>query len=94
MQLVPKPAPADQNVHIAVSAPLVFRAEDPASDLDEIVASLKLEHNQALQFDPVVLPPAEPKKTRAERQTAAVAQKEQKHGFFSKVGAFFATLFH
>jgi hypothetical protein len=93
-QPAPKPAPVDQNVHIAVSAPLVFRADDPAPDLAETVATLKLEHNQALQFDPVVLPPAESKKTHAERQTAVVAQKEQKHGFFSKVGTFFATLFH
>jgi hypothetical protein len=93
-QPAPKPAPVDQDVHIAVSAPLVFRADDPAPDLAETVATLKLEHNQALQFDPVVLPPAESKKTHAERQTAAVVQKEQKHGFFSKVGTFFATLFH
>jgi hypothetical protein len=90
----PKPAPVDQNVHIAVSAPLVFRADDPAPDLAEIVASLKLEHNQVVQLAPVVLPPAEPAKTQAQRTTPVVARKEQKHGFFSKVGAFFATLFH
>ena len=82
------------NVHLAVSAPLVFRADDPAPDLTEMVATLKLEHNQALQLDPVVLPPPQPQKTQAEQQTPVVAQKEQKHGFFSKVGAFFATLFH
>ena len=93
-QPAPRPAPLDQDVHIAVSAPLVFRADDPAPDLAETVASLKLEHNQVVQLDPVVLPPPEPKKTPAERQTPVVAQKEQKHGFFSKVGSFFATLFH
>ena len=93
-QPAPRPAPLDQDVHIAVSAPLVFRADDPAPDLAETVASLKLEHNQVVQLDPVVLPPPEPKKTLAERQTPVVAQKEQKHGFFSKVGSFFATLFH
>ena len=90
----PKPAPVDQNVHIAVSAPLVFRADDPAPDLAEIVASLKLEHNQVMQLEPVVLPPPEPKKMHAERRTPGVARKEPKHGFLSKVGAFFATLFH
>jgi hypothetical protein len=89
-----KPAPVDQNVHLAVSAPLVFRADDPEPDLTEtVVATLKLEHNQALQVDPVVLPPPEPQKTHAQEPTPAVAQKEQKHSFFSKVGAFFATLF-
>jgi hypothetical protein len=90
----PKPPPADQDVHIAVSAPLVFRADDPAPDLADTVATLKLERNQALQLDPVVLPPPQPQKARAERQTPVVTQKEQKHGFFSKVGAFFATIFH
>ena len=93
-QPAPKPAPADQDVHIAVSAPLVFRADDPAPDLAETVASLKLEHNQVVQLDPVVLPPPEPAKTHAQRTTPVVAQKEQKHGFFSKVGSFFAALFH
>jgi hypothetical protein len=90
----PKPPPADQDVHIAVSAPLVFRADDAAPDLAEMVATLKLEHNHALQLDPVVLPPPEPQKMHAERPASVVAQKEQKHGFFSKVGAFFATIFH
>src|ERR1035437_4577935 len=90
----PKPPPADQNVHIAVSAPLVFRADDPAPGLAEVVASLKLEHNQVMQLAPVVLPPAEPAKTQAQRTTPVVARKEQKHGVFSKLGAFFATLFH
>jgi hypothetical protein len=86
----PSKAPADQDVHLAVSAPLVFRADDPSPDLTETVATLKLEHNQVLQLDPVVLPPPEPNKTKA----PMVAQKEQKHSFFSRVGAFFATLFH
>jgi hypothetical protein len=90
----PKPPPADQDVHIAVSAPLVFRAVDAAPDFAEMVATLKLEHNQALQLDPVVLPPPPPQKTHAERPAPVVAQKEQKHGFFSKVGTFFATIFH
>jgi hypothetical protein len=93
-QPAPRPAPLDQDVHIAVSAPLVFRADDPAPDLAETVASLKLEHNQVVQLDPVVLPPPEPAKTHAQRTMPVVAQKEQKRGFFSKVGSFFATLFH
>ncbi|MFI5116173.1 MAG: hypothetical protein ACHP8B_05680 [Terriglobales bacterium] len=90
----PKPPPADQDVHIAVSAPLVFRADDAPPDLAKMVATLKLERNQALQLDPVVLPPPQPQKTHTERPAPVVAQKEQKHGFFSKVGAFFATIFH
>ena len=93
-QPAPKPSPADQNMHLAVSAPLVFRADDPTPDLSEMVVSLKLEHNKVLQLDPVVLPPQQPMKIQAPQPTAVVAQKEQRHGFLSKVGAFFAPLFH
>ncbi len=89
----PKPAPMDQDVHLAVSAPLIFRADDPQPELTETVATLRLEHNQVLQLDPVVLPPPDAQKAHA-GQTPAVAQKEQKRGFFGKVSAFFATLFH
>ncbi len=93
-QPAPKLPPADQNMHLAVSAPLIYRADDSAPDLSEMVATLKLEHNQVMQPDPVVLPPPEDKKAQTERPTPVVAQKEPRHGFFSKVGAFFATLFH
>ncbi len=88
----PQPPVADQDVHVAVSAPLVFRANDPAPDFVAMVATLRLEHNQTLQLEPALVPP--PHNTHAEPQTPAVAQKEQKHGFFSKVSAFFATIFH
>ncbi len=94
IQPAPKLAAADQNMHLAVSAPLIFRADDSAPDLSEMVATLKLEHNQVLEPDPVVLPPPGAKKPQTERPAPVVAQKEPRHGFFSKVGAFFATLFH
>ncbi len=93
-QSAPMPPPMDQDVHLAVSAPLVFSANDPGSEIPQMVATLKLEHNQALQLDPVVLPPPSPQKTQPQQPTPVVAQKEQKHGFLNKVGAFFATLFH
>jgi hypothetical protein len=76
------PAPAEQ--HLAVAAPFVFRANDPVPDLTENVAMLKLENTKVVQLEPTVLPPAK-------KQTA---QKPQSHGFFSKVGAFFAGIFH
>jgi hypothetical protein len=88
------PAPTDQDVHLAVTAPLVFRADDSAPDLAEMVATLKLEHDQPLQLDPVVLPPPQPQKTRPELPAPTTARKQQKHGFFSKLGAFFAAIFH
>ncbi len=94
-QPAPPPASTDQNLHLAVSAPLIFRADDSAPDITEMVATLKLEHNEVLQLNPVVLPPSGSKKIQPEQQSpTVVAQKEPRHGFFSKVGAFFATLFH
>ena len=90
----PKPPVADQDVHVVVSAPLVFRANDPAPDFVAMVATLRLEHNQTLQLEPALVPPAPPQNPHAEPQTPAVAQKEQKHGFFGRVSAFFATIFH
>ena len=89
------PAPMAQNMHLAVSAPLIFRADDSAPDITDLVATLKLEHNEVLQLNPVVLPPPGSKKVQAKQQPeTVVAQKEPRHGFFSKLGAFFATLFH
>jgi hypothetical protein len=90
-----QPPPADPDVHLAMSVPLVFRANDPAApSFAEMVATLKLEHNQALQLEPVVVPPAKPQKEHSEPASPVSAQKEQKHGLFGKVSAFFATLFH
>jgi len=77
--------------HVAVEAPFVFRASDPSPDLTEIVATLKLENNKVLQLEPAVLPP--PTTKGGASQTSETAVK-QKHSFFSRVGAFLATMFH
>src|SRR5271165_6931980 len=89
----PLPAPSPEE-HVAVEAPFVFRATDPAPDLTETVATLKLERNKVIQLDPVVLPPPETQKNSAQPKTTETATKQQKHGFFSRVGAFLATIFH
>ena len=83
--------PPDQ--HLAVEAPFVFRGSDPVPDLTQNVATLKLESNKLVPLEPVVLPPASPAGSDGSGKTS-VAKKEAKHGFFSRVGAFFATLFH
>lgn len=80
--------------HVAVEAPFVFRATDPEPDLTETVATLKLESNKLIQLDPVVLPPSQTQKGSAPSKTSETATKQQKHGFFSRVGAFLATIFH
>ena len=86
-QPLPPPSPEE---HIAVEAPFVFRATDPEPDMTATVATLKLERNSLIQLDPVVLPPQK----SAPAKPAETAGKQQKHGFFSRVGTFLATIFH
>ncbi len=85
------PAPSPQE-HITMEAPFVFRAADPVPELTATVATLKLDNNQVVQLDPVVLPP--PGKNSSRSKSAETARKQQKHGFFSGIGSFFAGLFH
>src|SRR5271165_4029911 len=87
----PLPAPSS-NEHITVDAPLVFRANDPAPDLAEIVFTLRLENNRVVQLDPVVVPP--PGTNGRQSKTNDTAKKQSKRGFFSGIGSFFAGLFH
>lgn len=85
-----RPAPPDQ--HVAVEAPFVFKGNDPLPDLGPNVAVLRLENNKLVQLDPTVLPPANNKKEQS--SNAPQTAKKQSHGLFSKVGAFFASIFH
>jgi len=91
----PHSEPPPPETHMVVDAPFIYRASDPV-DLTENVAHLRLE-TKPMSFEPVVLPPpatsagnAMPAKT----QTTANAEKPQKKGFFAKMGAFFAAMFH
>jgi hypothetical protein len=83
------PAPPDQ--HIAVEAPFIFHGNDPAPDLSANVAVLKLENNKIIPLQPTVLPPASAKQQAPSNPQTA---KKESHGLFSKVGAFFASIFH
>jgi len=88
----PLPAtPPEQ--HLAVEAPFIFKGSDPLSDLSPNVAVLRLENNKLVQLEPTVLPPAKPRKQPAQQSTQ-VAKKDSHGGFFSKLGAFFASIFH
>ena len=77
---------------MAVEAPFVFRGTDPTPDLSENVAILRLENNKVVQLQPTVLPPAKSRK-KSSANDVQTAKKES-HGFFSKIGAFFAAIFH
>ena len=54
---------------------------------------LRLENTKLVQLEPTVLPPANAKKKPESSNNSQVAKK-QSHGFFSKIGAFFAGVFH
>lgn len=93
----PKADPPPPETHMVVDAPFIYRAEEPV-DLTENVAHLRME-SKPVNFDPVVLPPpgtsaknAKPAnaQTRADSQNKA----QQKQGFFAKLSAFFAAMFH
>ena len=87
-----RPAPPDQ--HLAMEAPFVFHGEDPASDLGPHIALLRLENKRVVQLEPVVLPPPIQAKKQPPKQPATQEAKKQPHGFFSKLGTFFASIFH
>jgi hypothetical protein len=89
--------PAEPETHMVVDAPFIYRANEPVN-LTENVAHLKME-SKPMGFDPVVQPPptttaktVKPAKTAA--STANGNAEKPKRGFFSKVGAFFASIFH
>ena len=84
------PPPPEQ--HLAVEAPFVFRGNDPLPDLAPNVAVLRLENNKLVQLQPTVLPP--PNNPKKQSANASQSAKKESHGLFSKVGAFFASIFH
>lgn len=87
-------APAMPESHLSVDAPFVFHGNDVPPDMTEVVAHLKLDDSQIVPLQPVVLPPGKQKKNEAKTQTVETARAEQKRGVFSRIGAFFTSIFH
>ena len=92
----PKSDPPPPETHMVVDAPFIYRASDPV-DLTENVAHLHME-TEPVNLDPVVLPPPTTSAKKAKPATTPVSssgqQTQEKHGFFAKVSAFFAAIFH
>jgi hypothetical protein len=86
--------PAEQ--HFTVEAPFIFHGDDPTPDLRQNVVMLKLDQKKFVTLEPTVLPPPGGKQKPAQTQTAQSQppEKKESHGFFSKVGSFFASIFH
>jgi hypothetical protein len=92
-QLASAPPPEQ---HMTVDAPLIFHGDDPVPDMRQAVVNLKLENTKVVALQPTVLPPPASKKAPPATQAAQnqPPQKTESHGFFGKVGAFFASIFH
>jgi hypothetical protein len=98
----PKPAetksgpPPPPETHMVVDAPFIYRASEPV-DLTENVAHLRME-SKPIDLGMVVLPPPSTSKgsktTGTEAANAGQKPASQKRGFFAKLGAFFAGIFH
>jgi len=91
-----KADPTPPETHMVVDAPFIYRASDPV-DLTENVAHLHME-TKPVNLDPLVLPPpttsAKKVKPVKSEVTSNGQQTEEKRGFFAKLGAFFAAIFH
>lgn len=86
-------APVMPDTHLAMEAPMVFHGTDVLPDMTGIVAHLKLEHTQLVSLQPTVLPPGK-KKPVPNSPTVAANSAQDKGGLFSKIGAFFTSIFH
>lgn len=86
-------APVMTDTHLSMEAPFVFHGGDVPPDMTAVVAHLKLEHTQLVSLQPVVLPPGK-NKSEPKTQTVASNSAQEKRGVFSKIGAFFASIFH
>lgn len=91
-QSSPDKPPAEE-LHVQVSAPLVFHATGPPPAPVEDVRALPLASRrvEAPELSPVAPPPTKPAARSAAKQPASA---NHPHGFFHKVGSFFAAIFH
>jgi hypothetical protein len=82
--------------HLEAAVPFIYQAGDPAQEVVVGVARLRLTHGPVLPGRVVLPPPPPPKETAAIASSAPSPKKEPapKRGFFGKVGAFFAAIFH
>jgi len=86
-------APAMPESHLSVEAPFVFSGKGIPPDMTAVVAHLRLDSSQVISLQPEVLPPGKSKKTEAKQQKVAANQASEKRGMFSRIGAFFASIF-
>lgn len=90
----PAQEPPPNELHVQVSAPLVFRATGPPPAPVEDVHSLPLAA-RAVEAPPVnvIAPPEEKVPSRKSRPSGSETAADRPHGFFHKLGSFFAAMF-
>ncbi|MFZ3343434.1 MAG: AMIN domain-containing protein [Terriglobales bacterium] len=88
------PTSSPNELHVQISAPLVFRATGPAPAPVEDVRALPLDARtkQAGELSVALSPPIIPQTTRATGKGTSADNRP--HGFFHKLGHFFASMFH
>jgi hypothetical protein len=79
-------------LHVQISAPLVFRATGPPPAPVEDVRALPLD-TRAIQSPELSVPPSPPANVQSTR-AAGTSADNRPHGFFHKLGHFFASMFH
>jgi hypothetical protein len=88
-------APAANEVHVQIEAPLVFHATGPAPAPVEDVRALPPDSRPpSAPALAAPLPPAANEKTKPAGTETASANQAPKRGFFKKLGGFFAAMFH
>ncbi len=92
-QQTPATTSSSKELHVQISAPLVFRATGPPPAPVEDVRALPLDAHarQSPELSVTATPPPIPQTTRAGAETS---EDNHPHGFFHKLGHFFASMFH
>jgi hypothetical protein len=84
--------PVDPNTaHLEMEAPFVYKAGDPELELALAVGRLRITSDSTLPMAVVLPPPVKPAAVTVAAQKPP--QKQQRKGFFGKIGSFFSSIF-
>ena len=88
------PASVPNELHVQISAPLVFRATGPPPAPVEDVRALPLDVRGPQAPEPGVRPAPPVSSQSAKDASARPSAENHPHGFFHKLGHFFSSIFH
>ena len=90
----PPPTSSPNELHVQISAPLVFRATGPPPAPVEDVRALPLDA-RGMSSPELNVAPSPPPNPQTQHTTSAAAPADNRpRGFFHKLGHFFASMFH